>query len=104
MPYNKDVIFAQCIEGSEDDYIVNLSLSLLEACSLNPRVPLMISRIILNNLTIQILEQEIDLSEAHKQFAILKIPSIRADLLKEYLDKLKLNPLLDSNYLLSLAQ
>lgn len=64
----------------------------------------MISRIILNNLTIQILEQEIDLSEAHKQFAISKIPSIRADLLKEYLDKLKLNPLLDPNYLLSLAK
>ena len=30
--YNKEVIFAKHMDGSEDDYIVNLSLNLMEAC------------------------------------------------------------------------
>ena len=51
-PESSEVIFAKGLEGSESDYIVNLSLSLLEACSLNEKVPNLISRILLNNLYI----------------------------------------------------
>jgi hypothetical protein len=53
-PEITDVILAKGVEGTESDYIVNLSLNLLEACSVNERVPGLIPRILLNNLYIQV--------------------------------------------------
>ena len=54
-PERSDIILSKGIElETESDYIVNLSLNLLEACSLNEKVPNIICRILLNNLYLQI--------------------------------------------------
>lgn len=58
-PENKEVIFSKGLEGNESDYIVHLSMCLLEACCLNEKVPTLISRILLNNLYLQMQEKEI---------------------------------------------
>ena len=50
----KDVLYSKGIDGTESDFIVNLSLNLMEACCLNERIPNLISRIIMNNLALQI--------------------------------------------------
>jgi hypothetical protein len=65
-PYSKDLLFAQGIEdNSEDDYLVNFSLQLMAACSQCEKVPSMISRILMNNLAIQINEGEIEWTPKH---------------------------------------
>ena len=48
------MIFAQLLDGSLNDYQVNLSLNLMEACCANENVPVLIARILLNNLAIKI--------------------------------------------------
>ena len=65
-PERQDIIFAKGMElETESDYVVNLSLHLLEACSLNEKVPNIISRILLNNLYLQMQEKEIIMTPAH---------------------------------------
>jgi hypothetical protein len=59
------VIYENGIQGSESDYIVHLSLNLLEACSLNDNVPYIIPRILLNNLYLQMKEKEINFTLEH---------------------------------------
>lgn len=36
---NREVIFAQQLNGSDSDYIINFSISLMEACCVNDKVP-----------------------------------------------------------------
>jgi hypothetical protein len=48
---DKALIVANLIDQTDDDYLVNFSISLLEACSLNDKVPGLICRILLNNLS-----------------------------------------------------
>jgi len=57
---------ASMIDKSTDDYLVNLSLCLLEQCCLNEKVPGLICRVILNNLHMQITDKEINLTEEHQ--------------------------------------
>jgi hypothetical protein len=63
--YNKDIIFAQLPEASEVDYIVYFSLSLLEACSMNAKIPVLISRILLNNLIMMMEERDLKFNNLH---------------------------------------
>jgi len=45
---------ARGADGSVDDYIVTFSLKLFEACAQKERLPLIVPRIIVNNLFMQI--------------------------------------------------
>jgi hypothetical protein len=49
-------LFLQLQEVNESDFIMRFSLNLLEACSVNEKVPGIIGRIIINNLYLQIKE------------------------------------------------
>ena len=62
---NKTLLHLSLDAETESDYIVAFSLNFLEACSLNPNLSVMVSRIILNNLAIQINDEEIVLTKKH---------------------------------------
>lgn len=83
-------IFLLNIEENESDYIVKFCLNLLEACSLNESVPAIVNRIILNNLSIQISDEEIIFTEKHREMAFTKIENIRTEILFDFVSKMKL--------------
>ena len=70
--YSKVTIFAQNIDINitEEDYLVFLSLNLLEAVSKSLLIPVLISRILVNNLVLMMQEREEPFTKAHKEFAM----------------------------------
>jgi hypothetical protein len=53
------------LEENESDYIVRFMMNLLEAVQVNEPVPLIIGRILINNLHMQITDNEITLTPKH---------------------------------------
>jgi hypothetical protein len=78
------------LNKSEDDYIVNLTIKLIEATSQNDKVPVIIPRILLNNLFIQIQEKEIELTSFHIDLALSIIHTVRPEILFDYVTRFKL--------------
>lgn len=64
----------------------------------------MICRITINNLYLQIRENEIELSQKHKDFAYSKLENIRGDIIFDFVSKMMLSPRIDNNFYKELAQ
>lgn len=89
---------------SEDDYVINFTLNVLEACSLRPEVPVLIIRIALNHLNISMNDGKLVLSDACKKAAIEKLDKIRPDVVFEYVKLFQLKDLVGADYFEKLAQ
>lgn len=63
--YTKNVLTLN-LEDNESDYIVRFMLNLLEAVQVNEAVPMIIGRILINNLYMQITDSEIILTSKHQ--------------------------------------
>jgi len=92
------------MEATESDYIVRFLLSLLETCCLQETVPGIISRIILNNLFLQIQDQEIELTPKHQEMAMEKVENIRTEILFDYVSKLRLTDRVNPQFYRDLAK
>ena len=90
---------------TEADYILHLSLGLLAECCLNDNVNAIIPRIILNNLAMKINSDEIKLeAPKHQEWALMMFDKLRADLIPDFISKLKLSDLVNEDVLLNVTK
>jgi 3'-5' exonuclease len=99
-----ECIFTLNLEETETDYLVNFTLNLLEAVSVHEGVPSIVCRIIINNLSLQISDEEIIITPKHQEMALSKLECIRSEIIFDYVQKLRLSPLVDNSRFLDLAK
>ena len=78
-------------------------LNLLEAVQVNEAVPLIIGRILINNLHTQIYDGEIIFSQKHQDIAFQKLDYIRTEIIFDYVQKMNLTSRVDQEYFRALA-
>ena len=87
---------------NEADYLMNLILSLLAECCTDERVPIVISRLIINSLTFKVSHNELDLElPKHQEWAMEIFDTIRSDLIQDYIKVLKLGDRISEDILVS---
>lgn len=90
---------------TESDYILHLSLGLLTDCCQNSDVNAIIPRIILNNVALMIGDNRIQIEiPKHQDWALSVFDKIRADLIPDFISKLKLSEQVDDTILLNVAK
>lgn len=90
---------------TESDYIFHLSLGLLAECCMNDDVNAIIPRIILNNLAIKINCDEVQLEiPKHQDWALKIFGNLRADLIPDFITKMKLSDKVDEEVLLNVTK
>ena len=100
----KELIMGRMFERTMGDFLVNLSLGMLRACSLCESVPSIICRILINNLGMMIQSKEIILTEEHQKWGLEILPDLRTDFIMEAVNKLGLTDQVDQNYFLNMAK
>lgn len=89
---------------TESDYIIHMSLCMLASCCSNSDINAIIPRIILNNIALMI-DDRIQLeSPKHQDWAMSMFDQIRADLIPDFIGKLKLATRVDDQVLLNVAK
>lgn len=90
---------------TESDYIFHLSLGLLAECCMNDDVNAILPRIILNNLAIKINCDEVQLDiPKHQDWGLKIFDSLRADLIPDFITKMKLSDKVDEKVLLDVTR
>ena len=92
------------LEDNESDYIVRFMLNLLEAVQVNEPVPLIIGRILINNLHMQITDNEITLTPKHQEIALSKVEYIRTEIIFDFVQKMNLTTRVDETFFKELAK
>lgn len=91
------------MEETESDYIVRFMLDLLEAVQKNDTVPMIIGRTIINNLSMQITDSEIILTNKHQEIAVSKMENIRSEVIFDFVQKMNLSGRVDESFFKELA-
>lgn len=89
---------------SETDYILHMSLGLLADCCANSEVNAIIPRIILNNVALMIDDRLKLETPKHQDWALSVFDKIRADLIPDFISKLKMADRVDETVLLNVAK
>ena len=89
---------------TESDYILHMSLGMLTDCCQNSDVNAIIPRIILNNVALMIGDRIELEAPKHQDWALSVFDKIRADLIPDFISKLKLSEQVDGQILLDVAK
>ena len=90
---------------NETDYVFHLSLKLLAACCANQSIPIIIPRVLLNNLAIQMSSDELEMDqERHPRWAMEVFCQVRSELIPDFITKLKLSSNVTPEILIEIAQ
>lgn len=90
---------------NESDYIFHLSFKLLAACCANESIPIIIPRVLLNNLAIKMSTNELQMDpDRHPRWAMDVFAQIRSDLIPDFINKLNLSSNVTPEILVEIAQ
>ena len=89
---------------TETDYILHMSLGLLANCCSNSEINAIIPRIILNIIAMMMNDRLKLEDPKHQDWALSIFDKIRADLIPDFISKLKISARVDENVLLNVAK
>ena len=83
-------VFTLELDDNDNDYQVRFILNLMEACCMKEDLSGIICRVLLNNLTNQIRDEEIVYNLKHQDIAFTKLENIRTEMLFDFVEKMNL--------------
>jgi hypothetical protein len=98
------LIYTATLCETHDDYLINFFLKLMRACSMIEDCPLIIVRILCNHLGWLSRDDKLKITEAHQKLALENLEYLRADIVFDFVKNLELINIVNTDYLVTLAQ
>ena len=92
-------------QPNDADYVFHLTLRLLAACCTNDSIPIIIPRVLLNNLAIKMSTKELEMDkDLHPRWAMEVFGQVRSDLIPDFITKLNLSSNVTPEILIDIAK